>query len=216
MTDYVLVHGGNVSSDTWNELVQREAYPPGERLGGKMWDKVSSYLAAHNHRVFAPTLLDEHKCSLSDHIEQIVALITEQNLNEVILVGSSYGGMVITGVADKVPDKIGVLVYLDAAFPSPGQSLYDILLAAEYNPKEVLGGLPKAYIEKIKYDERRLERLFKVYVQCTESTFLSVSEMARQKIASLKGWKLVKLATSHLPQATMPNKLVELLLGFAR
>lgn len=57
--------------------------------------------------VFAPTLEDEYRCNLSGHIRQICELIFENGLWEVILVGHSYGGMVITGVADKIQETVG-------------------------------------------------------------------------------------------------------------
>ena len=113
MRDYVLVHGGNLSTDTWNNLTKRNDYPPGEHLGGKIWNQTATALEKKSHKVFAPTLLDEHNYNLSNHIEQICELIAEHKLKNIILVGASYGGMVITGVANKIPDKISLLVYLD-------------------------------------------------------------------------------------------------------
>ena len=87
-------------------LPQGMIIPPDGHLGGKYWDGTVSALTAHNHRVFAPTLKDEHSCHLTDHIGQICTLIAENDLRDVILVGHSYGGMVITGVAAKMADRI--------------------------------------------------------------------------------------------------------------
>ena len=88
MADYVLVHGGNMPTDAWNKLVKREEYPPGNYMGGKIWDKTVLALKSKNHRVFAPTLLDAEKYNLSDHINQICDLIKEHELKNVILVGA--------------------------------------------------------------------------------------------------------------------------------
>ena len=165
---------------------------------------------------FAPTLLDEHKYNLSDHIEQICELIAEHKLKNIILVGASYGGMVITGVAKKIPDKISLLVYLDAAFPDSGQSLFDSLSEAKYDPKIVLEGLPKAYTEKLFYDPKKIKPLSKIYIQCTESSFLSVTKLVKQKIFTESDWQFFELPTSHVPQATMSDKLIELLLSFSK
>ena len=66
---------------------------------------------------------------LDFHIRDILAHLHYENLRDVILVGHSYGGMVITGVADRAPDRIGHLVYLDAAMPAGGESLADIAAA---------------------------------------------------------------------------------------
>ena len=60
------------------------------------------------------------------HIADVVAVLHYEDLRDVILVGHSYGGMVITGVADRAADRIGKLVYLDAANPANGQSLVDV------------------------------------------------------------------------------------------
>lgn len=213
MADYVLVHGGNLPADLWNKLAKRNDYPSGHYLGGKVWDTIVPSLKAHHHRVFAPTLKDANTNSLSDHIEQICVLITEYKLKNIILVGASYGGMIITGVANKIPDKIGLLVYLDAALPDSGQSLFDLLIAAKYEPKPVFEAFPKAFTEKIYFDPQKLDVLPKVYIQCTESSFVSVTNVDKQKIAKEINWKFFELPTSHVPQATDPDKLIQLLLN---
>lgn len=71
---------------------------------------------------------------LEDHINAVVNFIIKHNLQEVILVGHSYGGMVITGTADKVPERIKNIVYLDAVHPGDGQSLLDAQPLVEYVP----------------------------------------------------------------------------------
>jgi pimeloyl-ACP methyl ester carboxylesterase len=85
--------------------------------------------------VFTPTLtgvaershlLSPH-VNLDTHIEDVVNLIRWEDLRRVVLCGHSYGGCVITGVADRLPDRIGALVYLDAFVPEDGQSLFDVL-----------------------------------------------------------------------------------------
>jgi pimeloyl-ACP methyl ester carboxylesterase len=114
MATYVLVHGGG--------------------HGGWCYAKVAPLLRRAGHDVYAPTLtgLGEraHLCSpdvdLALHVRDIVAVLHHEDLHDVILVGHSYGGMVITGVADAVPDRVGRLVYLDAANPRNGQSLVDV------------------------------------------------------------------------------------------
>jgi pimeloyl-ACP methyl ester carboxylesterase len=62
---------------------------------------------------------------LATHIEDVASLLFHEDLAEVVLVGHSYGGMVITGVADRAADRVGQLVYLDAAIPRHGESLTD-------------------------------------------------------------------------------------------
>ena len=63
---------------------------------------------------------------LNRHVEDIAAVLQWEDLRDVVLVGHSYGGMVITGTADRVAERVGRLVYLDAATPVNGQSLYDV------------------------------------------------------------------------------------------
>jgi pimeloyl-ACP methyl ester carboxylesterase len=90
-------------------------------------------LQAAGHSVYTPTLtgvgeqaaLLSPEIGLDTHIQDVVTLIETNDLQQVILVGHSYAGMVITGVADRVPDRIAQLVYLDAVVPRDGQSLVD-------------------------------------------------------------------------------------------
>jgi len=115
MATYVLIHGGSMSSETWNLRAKRNDFPPGMRLTSHCWDGTVKFLAGHHHRVFAPALKNEHTCDLTGHIRQICDLITENNLKDFILTGHNYGGMVITGVANALFGTIRSLVYLDAA-----------------------------------------------------------------------------------------------------
>ncbi len=78
------------------------------------------------------------------HIRDIVAVLQYEDLRDVILVGHSYGGMVITGVADRAADRVGRLVYLDAATPVNGQSLVDVagpIIEAPAPPGQVVDGV---------------------------------------------------------------------------
>jgi pimeloyl-ACP methyl ester carboxylesterase len=115
MATFVLVHG------SW--------------AGGWAWAKVRPLLEQAGHRVLAPSLtglsdrghLAGPEVGLSTHIQDIARLLEWEDLEGVVLVGHSYGGMVITGVAGVVPERIGRLVYLDAFRPRPGQSAIDQL-----------------------------------------------------------------------------------------
>ncbi|MGW3349787.1 alpha/beta fold hydrolase [Nonomuraea rubra] len=113
---YVLVHG------TWG--------------GGWIWSRLAPLLEAAGHAVHAPTLpgLAERggdprgaSIGLSEHIDDVAGLLVRADLDRVTLVGHSYGGMVITGVAGRVPERVAALVYLDAFVPSPGQSCFDLV-----------------------------------------------------------------------------------------
>ena len=114
MATYVLVHGGG--------------------HGGWCYQRVAPILTSAGHEVYTPTMtglgerahLVSPEIDLDTHITDVAAVLHYEDLRDVILVGHSYGGMVITGVADRSADRVGELVYLDAANPVDGQSLVDI------------------------------------------------------------------------------------------
>jgi pimeloyl-ACP methyl ester carboxylesterase len=111
MATFILVHGGH--------------------HGGWCYQKVMRLLQAKGHIVYAPSMTGlgerEHLLhpgiNLDTHITDIVSLMEVEDLTEVILVGHSYGGMVITGVADRAAGRTSHRVYLDAAYPVNGESL---------------------------------------------------------------------------------------------
>jgi len=219
MATYVLVHGGNMSTETWNKLtIGNHIYTKDGKMGGSIWDGTASALTAHNHRVFAPTLKDEHSSTLTEHIEQIGALVSENDLTDLILVGHSYGGMIITGVAAMMPDRISHLVYVDAALPDPGQSLFDIIVSSGSDPTSFVGLEPAApYVEKLQFDPKRIKPIPKTYLMCTESEFSPVHPVVMKKIeAAAQEWDCVEWPTSHVPMASMPEQLNQLLLSIAK
>ncbi len=115
MGSLVLVHGG------W--------------VGGWFWERLTPLLAAAGHRVLAPSLtghgdrahLADPNVSLQTHIDDIVDEISAARLSDVTLIGHSYGGLVITGVAEKIPQKLARLIYLDAFVPHNGDSLASLV-----------------------------------------------------------------------------------------
>lgn len=106
----------------------------GSYCGGWVWKKLAPLLRAGGHEVYTPTLTGLSDRShllhcgvdLSTHITDVTNLIVHEDLAEVILVGNSYGGMVISGVAAMVPKRLKILVYLDAYVPEDGQSESDL------------------------------------------------------------------------------------------
>ena len=123
---YVLVHGA------WH--------------GGWCWRRVADRLRAAGHRVFTPTQtgLGERSHLLSKDItldtftQDVVNVIEFEELSDVILVGHSFGGSPISGAAERVPEKIKHLVYLDAFILEGGQSPFDVL------PRDIVTSRQKA------------------------------------------------------------------------
>ncbi|MCO5984985.1 alpha/beta hydrolase [Actinoallomurus spadix] len=115
MATYVLVHGA------WHS--------------GRCWERVVPFLTPAGHRVLTPSLTGHGdkahllgpEVGLDTHADDIVRLITEEELTEVILVGHSYAGLVISSAANQVPDRIAHLVYLDAMVPEDGESAADVM-----------------------------------------------------------------------------------------
>jgi pimeloyl-ACP methyl ester carboxylesterase len=103
--------------------------------GGWCYSRVAARLRAQMHEVYTPTLsglgerahLAGQPINLSTHVQDIVAMIQSYDLSNIILCGHSYAGMVITGVAGQVGERIRTLFYLDAAVPENDQSTFDII-----------------------------------------------------------------------------------------
>jgi pimeloyl-ACP methyl ester carboxylesterase len=120
LANYVLVHGA------WH--------------GGWCWKKVSPLLRDAGAEVFAPTLtglgerahlngrIDPKDITLDVHIQDIVQLLKYEGLNDVVLVGHAYAGMVITGVAELCPERISHMVYVNGVIPADGESMADQLV----------------------------------------------------------------------------------------
>jgi pimeloyl-ACP methyl ester carboxylesterase len=119
MATFILVHG------SWH--------------GGWCWREVVPLLRAAGHAVYTPTLtglgarahLLADGVDLTTHIQDIVSLLFYEDLAEVVLVGHSYGGAVISGGAARTPERLASLIYLDAYLPLEGQSLFDVLSTEE-------------------------------------------------------------------------------------
>ncbi len=103
---------------------------------GWYWRPVAGILRAQGHEVFTPSLtgLGERKhlmspaIDLDTHIADVIGVIDSEELDDVVLAGHSYGGMVITGAADRAGGRIKSLVYLDAFVPEDGEAVFDIVL----------------------------------------------------------------------------------------
>jgi len=106
----------------------------GATAGGWEWKRTGEFLTADGHTVYRPTLtglgerehLNSTEVDLETHINDVVNLILFEDLHDVVLTGHSYGGMVVTGVMDRIPERLRHVVFLDAAVPEDGQSIWDL------------------------------------------------------------------------------------------
>jgi pimeloyl-ACP methyl ester carboxylesterase len=172
---------------------------------------------------------------VSTHIEDVVNVILFEDLRDIILVGHSYGGMVITGVADRVPDRIKRLVYLDALVPNDGESVMSIfgarndwlksmtkgdfivppwVKADQPPPKDVPQPL-KTFTEAVVLKNEAARKLPATYILTVEKDkkpeqddFYSQSQRAKER-----GWSMLQLTSDHNPQWSAPEALAEMLAG---
>ncbi|MBX7454366.1 alpha/beta hydrolase [Mycolicibacterium sp. 3033] len=109
---------------------------PGMCHGAWCFDDLAASLRAAGHRVVAVTLSGVAErahvlrggVNLDTHITDVVAAIDAQSAGvDLVLVGHSYGGMVITGVADRIPHRVDSLVFVDAVVPRDGESCWDLV-----------------------------------------------------------------------------------------
>ena len=170
---YVLVHGA------WH--------------GSWCWQRVRKNLRDAGQQVFTPTLtglgershLNSAAVDLSMHIADVVNLLRWEDLSDVILCGHSYGGMVISGAADRVPERIRALVYLDAFVPEDGECLFDFLSPELAQPMrlqaQTAGGgwkVPPIPAERFNIN---LEDAAWVNAQCTFQSIASFEEPVELK-----------------------------------
>lgn len=221
-TTYVIVHGA------WG--------------GSWAFKEVDSLMTAQGHVVYRPSLtgqgervhLASPEINLSTHINDVVNQILFENLSDIILVGHSYGGMVITGVAERVPDRIRKLVYLDALLPADGESLVAAMpRGAEWiksmekdgmivpawvrpeqpYPKDVPQSV-KTFTEPLSLKNPQAKSLPGVYIltidpgkTAADDDFADFAKRAQQR-----GYQYVEMSADHNPQWSKPRELASLLL----
>lgn len=220
-TTYVIVHGA------WG--------------GSWAFKKTDSLLTAQGNTVYRPSLtglgervhLASEAVNLSTHINDVVNMILFEELKDIVLIGHSYGGMVITGVADRVPDRIRKLIYLDAFVPNDGESVKSIqgqgfermmamskdgmlappwVKADQPYPRDVPHPL-NTLTEPVSLKNAASKKLQAVYIltidpgkKAEEDGFFASSQRARQR-----GWKVMEMSADHNPQWSKVNELVQLL-----
>lgn len=217
---------------------------PGAWCGGWIYDQLAEILRRRGHRVFAPTLagLAERADELSGaidldaHVADVVGLIEREGLRDIVLAGHSYGGMVISGVAARVPEGIiHAIVYLDAFFPESGQSMVDLIgpeaARAVYGdadplpfPPMIAEGDPgmQAVVDRLTPHPRKtkFQRLgdisareniaTKIFVQATRATG-GWHEATIRELRERTGWKVVTIDTGHNLMTEDPQETARIL-----
>jgi pimeloyl-ACP methyl ester carboxylesterase len=215
--------------------------------GGWSFHRVEPLLEAAGHTVYRPTMtglgerfhLAGPQVDLSTHIEDIVNLLEFESLEEVVLVGHSYGGMVASGVANRAPQRIARLVFLDAIVPENGESVIGLFgdaiekMASRggdgYQPWQLVplwvedGKLPpvdvpqpeRTFTEPIVLDNPAAERIPAAFILTVEAgketdDFDPFADRARSR-----GWKVVEMEGSHNPHWYQPEAFVDLFLQVA-
>ena len=208
-----------------------------------MWGRLAQLLRSQGHEVFTPSMtgigerahLAAADVNLSTHVNDVLGTIKYERLSDFVLVGHSYGGMVVTAVADRVPEKIRALVYLDAFVPKDGESLLDLARPEMREKLLALQGWqvppppPQGMTEKeeIAWIEGRrnpqpiatfkekisLQGNFKgkkAYIFCSGYSPTSFAPFGAATKAD-KAWQYHELPTHHYPQISMPRELAALL-----
>jgi len=118
----------------------------GSMHGGWCWRRVIPLLRAANHDVFAPTLtglgerahLAHPGIDLDTHVRDVLGGLEYEDLDQVVLVGHSYGATVVAGVADRLPGRIAHLVYLDGAVAGDGKAVLDLFPSGDQAARRAL------------------------------------------------------------------------------
>ena len=208
--------------------------------GSWAWRRVDSILTAHGHHVYRPTLtglgdrvhLASPAIGLSTHITDIVNVLVWEDLHDVILVGHSYGGMVMTGVADQVPERIRHLIYVDAFLPDSGESvralarpemveLFERYAGAGLIPpvwQDSTARIPmdvphplKTLTDPLILTNRSARRLPATYILTEEKDHLPDAFAPFGERAASRGWRVLKMEAGHVPNRTAPIPLAALL-----
>ena len=209
--------------------------------GAWAFREVDALLREKGYTVYRPQLTGQGErvhlarpdIGLTTHIEDVVNMILYEDLHDIVLVGHSYGGMVITGVADRVPDRIKRLVYLDAFLPKDGDSAMGLMGARsawlkpmikggymvppwvkpdQAPPKDVPHPL-KTFTDPIVLKNKAARDLPATYIltvdkgkAAKDDDFYTDSQRAKER-----GWPVLQLTADHNAQWSAPKALAEML-----
>jgi len=208
--------------------------------GGWDWLAIDSMLTRHGHRVVRVTLtglgerhhLASPNIGLDTHIDDVVNTILWDNLHDVVLLGHSYGGMVITGVVDRIPDRIKRVVYLDALLPDSGESVMSIPDTARQKfvqsvtrdgylvpvwvqdttviPRDVPQSL-RTFTDTLRLVNPARRNVAAAYILTYEPQITPDPFQPFADRAAARGWPVYKMVSDHLPERNHRAELVALL-----
>lgn len=209
--------------------------------GGWAFKEVDSILTSQNAIVYRPTLTGQGEkvhlatkdVGLETHITDIVNTILFEELNNIILVGHSYGGMVITGVTDRIPDRIKQLIYVDAFVPEDGESLFTIgrrlgvsedgFIDASWVPKNAPypKDVPHPYktiTDKIILKNKQREKISSTYILTVQKGTKPKDDGFYDQMnrAKMKGWPILELEADHNMQWSAPVEFSNMILEIAK
>jgi pimeloyl-ACP methyl ester carboxylesterase len=226
---------------------------PGAWHGAWCWKRVLAPLWERGHRAFALTLtgvgerahVDPCTVTLETHIADVTGVLEAEELNDAVLVGHSYGGVVVTGAAARMPARVGHLVFVDAVVPLPGESwssshapeVRDVRRAAirahgvlpPPDPSVYgLAGDDAAWVARrqtpqpglvydapLAFDPRVLTGIGKTFVDCTHPPLATI-DASRRRARELAGFAVVQIPTGHDPMISAPQALLAVLDAVAR
>jgi pimeloyl-ACP methyl ester carboxylesterase len=218
--DFVIVHGAWTGSWSWQRVVDR------------LWAK--------GHRAFAPTLtglcekshLLTPAVNLDTHIDDIVNEIIFKDLADIVLVAHSYGGIVGTGVIERIPDRIASVVYVEALIPEDGTSFADMAPSMDFeglavtgpasSPGDYLREQDRAWVDSkaSPHPTACFTQKLKVtgaYQRVPKKTYIvatgwdGFAEVAN-KYRGASGWTVKEIACGHDVPIDMPDELTQMLI----
>ncbi|HVZ64727.1 MAG TPA: alpha/beta fold hydrolase [Lacunisphaera sp.] len=213
----------------------------GATAGGYEWKKTGNFLLADGYPVYRVTLtglgermhLSSPEIDLQTHINDVVNTILFEDLHDVILTGHSYGGMVITGVMDRIPERIRHVIYFDAAVPDDGQSLFDLFGGGARDPSRFKDGMMqvpwvkpdapfphntpqsvKTFEQKVSYKNPLAKALPVTYV-----AFIPKDKSAEERAAKdvswqhavARGWTIRTFPGTHVAMLENPRGIATLI-----
>ena len=212
--------------------------------GGWFFQPIARILRGAGHEVYTPTLtgigerehLGSPETNLDTHVRDIVNVLEFEELRDVVLAGYSYGGVVVTAVADRVPERIAQIVYLDAWIPRDGEAVFDLI--PEQAPVFEEAARTRGDGWRIPRDPpqpRRTPhplatlkqplrlsgndasaRLPRTYILFSRNSLYHAPVMARMaEEARAAGWRVLDLPADHDAPQTHPRELADMLLGLA-